>query len=71
MMTKDSTRVFAFDLPGHGLTTYAPLWYHDAHVDGIISIQRVMKHFGWERVNYLGHSMGGIIGFIFASLFPQ
>lgn len=61
----------AVDLPGHGLTSYCTQWLYDGHMDGVIGVQRMMRHLGWERICWLGHSMGGIIGFIFTGLFPE
>jgi pimeloyl-ACP methyl ester carboxylesterase len=71
MRNNSTTSFFAFDLPGHGYTTYCSQWFYDSHIDGLIAIRRVMRHFGWDKVSYIGHSLGGIIGFVFTSFFPE
>jgi pimeloyl-ACP methyl ester carboxylesterase len=64
--------VLCIDLPGHGFSSHYPkgqfyyLWW-----DGLILIRRIVKHYGWEKVTILGHSLGGTIGFLYAATFPQ
>jgi pimeloyl-ACP methyl ester carboxylesterase len=66
------TPVLCIDLPGHGLSSHYPkgqfyyLWW-----DGLIVIRRIVKHYGWEKVTIIGHSLGGTIGFLYAASFPQ
>ncbi len=40
-------------------------WDHLAHV------RFVAKHFGWNRFSILGHSLGGIVGSMFAAIAPE
>jgi pimeloyl-ACP methyl ester carboxylesterase len=64
--------VLCIDLPGHGFSSHYPkgqfyyLWW-----DGLIVVRRIVKHYGWEKVTILGHSLGGTIGFLYAATFPQ
>lgn len=30
-----------------------------------------MKHYGWNKVSVMGHSLGSLIGFMFAAIFPD
>jgi pimeloyl-ACP methyl ester carboxylesterase len=39
--------------------------------DGLIVVRRIVKHYQWEKVTILGHSLGGTIGFMYAATFPQ
>jgi pimeloyl-ACP methyl ester carboxylesterase len=71
LMMTPSTKYFCLDFPGHGLTTYCPEWWYDAHVEVMLSIQRIATHFGWEKFSIFGHSMGGIVGFLYAAYFPE
>ncbi len=43
--------------------------YHFA--DGLQVLRRVSAHFGLERLNLLGHSMGGGIAMVFAATHPE
>lgn len=42
------------------------LWW-----DGVIYIRRIAKHFGWNKVSIMGHSLGGGVGYIYAASFPK
>lgn len=39
--------------------------------DGIPLIRRIVKHFLWENVRLLGHSLGGALSFMYAASFPE
>ncbi len=39
--------------------------------DGVILLRRLQKQFGWTKLSIMGHSLGGMIGFLFASVFPD
>lgn len=63
---------FCIDLPGHGRSSCHPegmpyylIW------DGVILLRRMMKHYGWEKISVMGHSLGSLIGFMFAAVFPD
>ncbi|ODN05856.1 putative serine hydrolase [Orchesella cincta] len=66
-----STKFFCLDFPGHGMTSYCPEWWYDGHLEGILATRRVAKHFGWDKFSILGHSMGGIVGFLYTAYFPD
>lgn len=71
LMIKPSSKYLCLDFPGHGMTTYCPDWWYDGHVEGILAVRRVAKHFGWEKFSIVGHSLGGIVGFLYSAYFPQ
>lgn len=55
--------IFSIDLPGHGRSSHFPKGIHYyIYWDYIPVIRRIIKHFGWQMVTILGHSMGGGIG---------
>lgn len=59
------------DLPGHGLSSWLPPgipYYQDIMAE---SMRLVVKNFGWNKVKLLGHSMGGILCFNYARLYPD
>ncbi|XP_069683648.1 probable serine hydrolase [Periplaneta americana] len=66
------TPVLCIDLPGHGFSSHYPkgqfyyMWW-----DGLIVVRRIVKHYKWEKITILGHSLGGTIGFLYAATFPQ
>lgn len=63
--------VIAIDLAGHGRSDHrAPgNWY--AYVDYLDDIAEVIAHFGWSRVDLLGHSLGATLASVFAAVHPQ
>ena len=62
-------RVYAMDLPGHGLSDKPYLDYSIAFfTDFTISF---MKALGIDRASLIGHSFGGAIGIDIATSFPE
>ncbi|KAH8302058.1 hypothetical protein KR044_002307 [Drosophila immigrans] len=59
------------DVPGHGLSSWLPKGsvYHSIELVQIVL--RIMKHYKWDKVSLLGHSMSSINGFVFGSMFPE
>ena len=39
--------------------------------DSLLHVRMVVAHFGWKRFSILGHSLGGIVGSMTASVFPD
>lgn len=67
-----STPVLALDLPGHGFSSH----YHDGmlyHFSSfVIVIRRVLNYYNWQRkLTIMGHSGGGVIAFVFASIYSE
>ncbi|XP_037823405.1 probable serine hydrolase [Lucilia sericata] len=63
--------MMCIDFPGHGRSSKYPngITYH--MIDYVDTILLIMKEYNWKKVSILGHSLGGIIGFIYTSLYPQ
>lgn len=63
--------VIALDLRGHGRSAHIPAgaWYH--YVDYFDEIRATFDHFGWQRIDLLGHSLGGTLASLFAALYPE
>uniref|UniRef100_A0A6A7FXS0 Serine hydrolase-like protein n=1 Tax=Hirondellea gigas TaxID=1518452 RepID=A0A6A7FXS0_9CRUS len=61
----------AFDFSGHGRSSHKPLGFSSTSVDYLITIDRVVKYYGWKQVIILGHSMGGGVGMIYAGARPK
>jgi pimeloyl-ACP methyl ester carboxylesterase len=63
--------VVALDLRGHGRSSHMPpgAWYH--YVDYFDDLCAALDHFGWQRAQWLGHSLGGTLASLFAALYPE
>ncbi|CAF4903213.1 unnamed protein product [Pieris macdunnoughi] len=67
-----NTSVLAIDLPGHGLSSHYPsgmLYY--VFWDGIVLLRRIVRHFRWEKISLIGHSLGGALSFMYAASYPD
>lgn len=64
--------VLSIDLPGHGHSSHLPpgAYYH-IFWDYAPVIRRIVKHFGWQNVKLLGHSMGAAACFMYAAMYPK
>ncbi|KAI5646616.1 alpha/beta hydrolase fold domain-containing protein [Phthorimaea operculella] len=64
--------VLAIDLPGHGLSSPFPkgMQYY-IFWDNITLVRRIVKHFKWEKITLMGHSLGGAVSFMYAASFPD
>lgn len=68
----DDIAVLCIDLPGHGLSSHYPKGQqYYIFWDGLVVVRRVVKHFKWQNISIIGHSLGGAIGFLYASIFPD
>lgn len=63
--------IAAIDLPGHGLSSHYPMGTFYTDLAFAIDLKRVIHHLGWDSFSLLGHSMGGYVSIIYASLFPN
>jgi len=61
----------AIDSPGHGMTSRVPdgMAYHG--VDNLYIQNFLMKEYNWDKISMMGHSMGSVLSFMFASVFPS
>lgn len=64
--------VLCIDLPGHGRSSHYPVGVqYYIFWDGISLIRRIVKHFGWQKIKLLGHSLGGALSFMYAASYPD
>lgn len=61
----------AIDLPGHGLSTHFPPGMLYLMPDIWLLYRRVLKHFNWEKISIVAHSMGAQFSFMFAGTHPN
>lgn len=60
-----------FDLPGHGISSKYPPGMIYSYYDIVVLIERIRREYGWEKVSLIGHSLGGLCGFFYSSIFPN
>lgn len=63
--------LIALDLPGQGLSDHLEDAAHYHMLDSIYWIEKIRRHFQWEKVNFLCHSLGGVLASIYAGCFPE
>ncbi len=63
--------VIAIDLAGHGRSDWRNAAASDYWLDYLDDINQVFQHFGWIRVDLLGHSLGGTLASTYAAAFPE
>nr|CAD7440289.1 unnamed protein product [Timema bartmani] len=59
------------DLPGHGLSSHFPPGIPLDFLDYIDAVHRIVTHLGWTKFTWMGHSFGGQLGIMFASIYPE
>jgi len=71
LILKPNMKILAFDLLGHGLSSHTAATFYEHHMEGFISIHRVLEHFKWQKAMFMGHSLGAQMLFAFASVYPR
>lgn len=61
----------ALDFPGHGLSSHLPNGLFYSYMDFVYLLNYVRVHFNWDRMSFMAHSMGSIVSFIYAGVFPN
>ncbi|KAM4022310.1 serine hydrolase-like protein 2 isoform 1-T2 [Anomaloglossus baeobatrachus] len=61
----------ALDFSGHGQSSHLPKGMRYQHMDYMSDVHRVVTSLGWQKFSIIAHSMGGVVGGMFASLFPE
>lgn len=63
--------LLAVDLPGHGLSSHVPAGNGYRAFDFVLTVQRIVKHYGWTKVSLMGHSFGSVIACLYSALYPE
>lgn len=59
------------DFPGHGRSSHRPPGSAYNFTDYLFDIKRVIEALNWQRFSIIGHSMGGGVGVLLSSLYPD
>lgn len=63
--------VIAIDWPGHGLSDHRGPDAHYHFVDWVYDLLSLFRSQQWQKIDVIGHSMGGMVASAFASAFPE
>ena len=64
-------RFICYDSPGHGLSSHYPAGMTYDMAGSLACLRRVAGFFNLKKFSLLGHSLGGYVGFFFASMHPE
>lgn len=71
LLINEDTSILCIDLPGHGLSSHYPAGHYYSIWDGVFAVRRIVKHFKWNNIKILGHSLGAGIAFVYSAIFPD
>ncbi|XP_067830821.1 serine hydrolase-like protein [Heptranchias perlo] len=61
----------ALDFPGHGVSSHRPPGVPYYFPEYVSDVRRIAEALNWNKFTILGHSMGGNVGGLFCSVFPE
>nr|XP_029724787.1 probable serine hydrolase [Aedes albopictus] len=61
----------AIDFPGHGYSSRIPDGLSYQGINSLNLLVAIMNEYGWKKVSFLSHSMGAVLQYIFAAVFPE
>jgi pimeloyl-ACP methyl ester carboxylesterase len=64
-------RVIAIDWTGHGLSSHRSADAHYHFIDYVYDLLLLWEKNHWQKINIIGHSMGGMIASAFTAAFPE
>lgn len=63
--------VLAIDLPGHGHSSHFPHGFPYHRMSAVMTLRRIVEHFGWKSISLMGHSLGGQTCFLYSAIYPE
>ncbi|CAK1556052.1 unnamed protein product [Leptosia nina] len=60
----------AMDLPGNGLSDHLPPGVRFTVFDMVPAVVKVVEHFKWEKIMFIGHSLGTVVGTYYNMAYP-
>lgn len=64
-------RVVAIEWPGHGHSDHRGKDAHYHFIDWVYDLVKLFDAQGWQRIDIVAHSMGGMVASAFAAAFPD
>lgn len=61
----------AIDLPGHGKSSWIPNGQSYKVIDMLYVVDFIFRHYNWNKISFIAHSMGVRIAFMYSSLYPE
>ncbi|XP_062553003.1 probable serine hydrolase [Armigeres subalbatus] len=61
----------AIDFPGHGYSSRIPNGLSYQGINSLNLLIAIMNEYGWKKLSFLSHSMGAVLQYIFAAVFPD
>nr|XP_040231231.2 probable serine hydrolase [Anopheles coluzzii] len=61
----------AIDIPGHGRSAHLPAGVAYYALDTLRLLLHLMQHYGWGRISLMSHSIGAVMSYVFAGVFPD
>lgn len=61
----------AIDWPGHGHSSHFPNGFYYHAIDFVPLLENIRQQYKWQQLSLIAHSMGSIISFVYASIFPE
>uniref|UniRef100_A0A182XUH7 AB hydrolase-1 domain-containing protein n=1 Tax=Anopheles quadriannulatus TaxID=34691 RepID=A0A182XUH7_ANOQN len=61
----------AIDIPGHGRSAHLPPGVAYNALDTLRLLLHLMQHYGWGRISLMSHSIGAVMSYVFAGVFPD
>ncbi|XP_059809780.1 serine hydrolase-like protein isoform X3 [Hypanus sabinus] len=59
------------DFPGHGISSHRPPGISYYMSEYVLDVRRITENLNWKKFTIMGHSMGGNVGGLFCSIFPE
>ncbi|XP_058056475.1 probable serine hydrolase [Anopheles bellator] len=69
-MLPDHISFLALDTPGHGYSSRIPHGMSYQPMNVFYMLNFVMQEYGWKKISLMGHSMGSVLVYAYASIFP-
>ncbi|XP_037955335.1 probable serine hydrolase isoform X1 [Teleopsis dalmanni] len=63
--------ILAIDFPGHGQSSHLPQGMQYHVIDYVTIVMHIIKEYNWKKVSLMGHSMGSVVVYLYAALYPS
>lgn len=70
-MLNQNVGFLSVDFPGHGYSSRLPLGIYYHYSTYILTIKSIINYFKWSKISLMGHSLGGIISYVYTMLYTK